>query len=81
MMKTIEAGSIVRVNLRKVAAFDSMPPYLSLVRSLVKKGGGTVYVASLPPIPAVGIPAVAYIRAWRSDFMGDVRVPLDALSI
>jgi hypothetical protein len=73
----IVEGSTVRVDLAAVKAFDSMPPYVALVRQIVRKGEGTVYVATLPPVPAVGAPAVAYVRAW----LGDVRVPVSALSL
>lgn len=78
--KPIAIGDSARVDLETVRAFDPSAPYVALVRQIVRKGNGSVYVASLPPIPAVGAPAVAYIRTCRNDFIGDVRVPLAALS-
>lgn len=76
----LSPGSSARVNLAAVRAHDSSAPYLALVRQLVRKGERTVYIASLPPAPAMGVPAMAYVRAWSGDFLGDVRVPVSALS-
>ena len=82
MKSNITPGCTAKVNLTTVAAWDSAPPYLWLVRRLIKNGGGTVYVASVPPNATVS-PATqaAYIRAWSGDLIGDVRVPLAALTL
>ena len=80
-MKTITECAIVRVNMSAVKAFDSMPPYVRLVQQIVRKGNGRVYVSLIPDVPAIGAPAVAYVRSWHGDLLGDVRVPMSALSV
>jgi len=82
-MKTISAltiGQSATVDLAKVAASDNSPPYLALVRRLVRKGEGSVYIASLSPVPAVGVPQMAYVRSWSMDLLGDVRIPANSLT-
>lgn len=82
MKSNITPGCTATVNLSVVAAWDSMPPYLRLVRRLIKKGDGTVYVAAVPPNATVDPSTqAAYIRAWSGDLIGDVRVPLSALTL
>ena len=81
MKPAITPGCTATVNLASVAACDSAPPYMRLVRRLIKLGDGKVYVASVPP-NATNDPSTqaAYIRSWRGDLIGDVRVPLAALT-
>jgi hypothetical protein len=77
----ISPGQSATVDLTKVRRDDSSPPYLRLVRQLIAKGEGKVYVASVIPHGYVGVgtPGAAYIRSWHGDLIGDVRVPLDSL--
>lgn len=74
MKNEIKEGSNAKVDLAIVKRADSMPPYLRLVRQAIKGGEGTVYVSEA----ANGF---AYIRAHRFDLLGDIRVPLESLTL
>ena len=70
---SIKVGETVRVNMSVVKQYDSMPPYIRLVQQVIRNGEGTPYVSSIEK-------DFAYIRAWQGDILGDIRVPLVALT-
>ncbi len=70
----IHAGDTVRVDVAKVRAYDNTPPYIKLVRQAIHHADGNrPYIASIDE-------QYAYIRAWEFDLLGDVRVPVEAIT-
>ena len=44
----IEVGDTVKVDIATVRAWDNIPPYINLVRRIVRDGEGTAYVSDIP---------------------------------
>lgn len=63
-----------KVDISKVKAYCNLPPYLNLVKQIIKRGEGEITVSRIEG-------EYAQIRAWKYDILGDVRVPLNSLTI
>lgn len=72
----IKVGDTCAVDMGIVKKHDSISPYIKLVNTVIKNGDGTVYVSD---IDING--GLAYIRAWKNDVLGDVRVPISSLHV
>jgi len=60
------------IDMSVVKAHDSTPNYLSIIRSMIRKGEGKVWVNNIEG-------NTAHIRSWQFDILGDATVPVEAL--
>lgn len=66
----IKVGTYVKVDTNKL--IDKTPAYVSLVKKILKNGEGSAYVSKLEG-------NYVYLRSHENDFLGDVRVPTQAI--
>ena len=69
----IREGDFVKINIDKVKKYDSIPPYIKLVKEKIKNAEN-----HMPLVSGVDEHFVQ-IRSWKFDFLGDVSVPRDSI--
>jgi len=75
-IEEVKESDLVKVDMSVVKRRDSFPPYIRLVEQAIKNAkNNTPYVAYVPKNNMV------YIRSWELDHMGDVVVPIEAVTV
>lgn len=63
----------IKVDIKKVEAYDNVPPYIRLVKSVIKNA------ENHKPVIAEIDDNFVHIRTWRYDLLGDVGIPIEAI--